>query len=658
MSILYPLALLSLLSIILLIIIYLIKPNYQNKFISSTFIWKLSLKYKRRKLPTSKLRNILLIICQILILALCSLLCAYPVIKYEAGTNDYESILVLDSSASMRTKSSLGVTRYDRAVEEIKKEANSTFSKDGYVTVIIADSSPSILAQKVSKENQSDLFASLDELVDEEKCSYSTTIFDESISLCDTILEENPTANVFLYTDTEFSYVPKNVTIVQVRDDSEYNIAILNAYVQYVGNYYDIVVEVASYGKDKEVNVKLDVTGANAMNSDESGSPISFDPVAVECYDDVSSKIIYRSSDQNVEADGSVVIVDCNDSKSDKKIFSFSEITISIDADEEDSYVLDNVYSIYGGKKESIKILYSSTDPNPFVKGVLSTIRSIYSSSFDIDITVDNTQKPEIKNYDYYIFEHYVPETVPTDGICVLLDPITSNTSLLKKNYGFTITGQNSLISNEVYLESDTDDSLLNDMDVSTVSVTKYIKIENFTESEDEYKVLASIDRYPMLMYKNNGTSKVVVMAFSVHYSNIALRNEFPFFFNNLLNTFTPAITDKTEYNVGDKVSVSSRGNSLAINYNNTVIKESNFIVDTPGVCEITQVTDFGKELSDFIFVRTPKEESNIFSKEDSLKDPYYEDVKNELYDDLLFYFSLALMIFILLEYILKSREN
>ena len=69
-------------------------------------------------------------------------------------------------------------------------------------------------------------------------------------------------------------------------------------------------------------------------------------------------------------------------------------------------------------------------------------------------------------------------------------------------------------------------------------------------------------------------------------------------------------------------------------------------------------MTDFGKELSDFIFVRTPKEESNIFSKEDSLKDPYYEDVKNELYDDLLFYFSLALMIFILLEYILKSREN
>ena len=49
MSLLVPLGLLGLLGIIALIIIYIIKPNYQNKFISSTFIWKLSLKYKKKK---------------------------------------------------------------------------------------------------------------------------------------------------------------------------------------------------------------------------------------------------------------------------------------------------------------------------------------------------------------------------------------------------------------------------------------------------------------------------------------------------------------------------------------------------------------------------------------------------------------------------------
>ena len=67
MSWLTPIGFLGLLGLVALLIIYLIKPNYQQKFISSTFIWKLSLKYKKKKIPLSKLRNILIIICQILI---------------------------------------------------------------------------------------------------------------------------------------------------------------------------------------------------------------------------------------------------------------------------------------------------------------------------------------------------------------------------------------------------------------------------------------------------------------------------------------------------------------------------------------------------------------------------------------------------------------
>ena len=69
MRFLTPLGLLGLLGILVLIIIYIIKPNYQQKFVSSTYIWKLSLKYRKRRIPTSKLRDLLLILCQVLILA-------------------------------------------------------------------------------------------------------------------------------------------------------------------------------------------------------------------------------------------------------------------------------------------------------------------------------------------------------------------------------------------------------------------------------------------------------------------------------------------------------------------------------------------------------------------------------------------------------------
>ena len=54
-----PIGFLGLIGLIVLIIIYIIKPNYQNKVISSTFIWRLSLKYRKKRLPINKLQNIL-----------------------------------------------------------------------------------------------------------------------------------------------------------------------------------------------------------------------------------------------------------------------------------------------------------------------------------------------------------------------------------------------------------------------------------------------------------------------------------------------------------------------------------------------------------------------------------------------------------------------
>ena len=65
-----PIGFLGLSGIIALIIIYIIKPNYQKKMVSSTFVWKLSLKYKKKRLPISRLNNVLIFLCQLLILTI------------------------------------------------------------------------------------------------------------------------------------------------------------------------------------------------------------------------------------------------------------------------------------------------------------------------------------------------------------------------------------------------------------------------------------------------------------------------------------------------------------------------------------------------------------------------------------------------------------
>ena len=117
MRFLVPLGLLGLLGIVALIIIYIIKPNFQQKLISSTFIWRLSLKFKKRKIPISRLRNILLVICQILIVVTASLILAQTVVMLKEQLENPESVIIIDSSASMRTGSD-DISRYERAVNE------------------------------------------------------------------------------------------------------------------------------------------------------------------------------------------------------------------------------------------------------------------------------------------------------------------------------------------------------------------------------------------------------------------------------------------------------------------------------------------------------------------------------------------------------------
>ena len=104
MSWLTPLGFLGFIGLIILLIIYIIKPNYQHKYISSTFVWKLSLKYRKKKVPLSKLRNILLIICQVLIISLCAAILAQPFINGEDANAGKEKVIILDASAGMRAE--------------------------------------------------------------------------------------------------------------------------------------------------------------------------------------------------------------------------------------------------------------------------------------------------------------------------------------------------------------------------------------------------------------------------------------------------------------------------------------------------------------------------------------------------------------------------
>ena len=139
MSWLTPLGFLGLIGLIVLILIYIIKPNYQNKIISSTFVWKLSLKYRKKKIPLSKLRNIIIFICQVLILTAAAFVLTQPFIDDGAEAKDGEVILIIDASASMQSSVN-DVTRFERATDAALADARVAVENGYNVSLILAGS--------------------------------------------------------------------------------------------------------------------------------------------------------------------------------------------------------------------------------------------------------------------------------------------------------------------------------------------------------------------------------------------------------------------------------------------------------------------------------------------------------------------------------------
>ena len=205
-GLLVPLGLLALLTIPVLILIYIIRPNYQVKHLSSTYVWQLSLKYKKRRIPINKLRNLLIFLCQLLILTAISLIIARPALVYDKNVERSDVIAIIDSSASMYTKTE-GETRFHRAVGYVEDLAEDTLQNGGAVSVILADDDPKYLASRLDATNRTMLMETLAALEDETACSYGKADIEAALRLSETILAENPTAKVYIYTDTSYERI-------------------------------------------------------------------------------------------------------------------------------------------------------------------------------------------------------------------------------------------------------------------------------------------------------------------------------------------------------------------------------------------------------------------------------------------------------------------
>lgn len=629
-----PLGFLGLLGLVALIIIYLIKPNFQKKAVSSTYIWKLSLKLKRKKNPINRFRDILLLVCQILAICCFTFVMAQPFLTAYRPEKGSQKIVVIDASASMRAGYE-GETRFERAVKDVRSLAERVTAKEnGEISVILAGEKAETLALRTTQKTLPDLTSALDAMLDvsgaaspEDNCGFGAADLEGAMSLAEGILERTPQAEVVFYTAK--TYLNKgNVEVINVAEADEYNVAILDCRAVLVENYYSFEVDVASYGRDSDVQVNCEVYGVNGA----SGAVAKYSLKAWLNGDETQTLSF------NAETTGG------------ESVFSYERVYVSVA--ENDSFDYDDSFYIYGGTKEKIKILYASSIPNKFFRGSIVALRDALRARWDIEykeVDTNNNKNVPTKGYDFYIYECTTPKTMPNDGVVLFVAPRSMP-------QGSGVDVDNHVRTGNFSLKIVGDHPITKGINAESVFVSK---ISGITVNDD-YEILLTCFKEPALAVKNEPTSKIAVMAFELQNSDLSLLTTFPKLFFQTFGYFFPYTVKDYNFEVGEKVTVNARAPELKVTGNGVDLTLTELPAELTlsyyGTYSFMQTLFTGKTVTENVYVKIPNAESNFTAEVEELLNPHVEG-SAELADyDLILWLAAALVILLLAEWEINSR--
>ena len=401
------------------------------------------------------------------------------------------------------------------------------------------------------------------------------------------------------------------------------------------------------------MNLRLSVYGANATDVNPDGETYKFD-TDIDLDNDVTKRVVFINEQPEslaVDDNTSYYII-----SEMERIFSYESAHIDIEV--EDCFMEDNTFDIYGGTRENIKVLYASNKANSFFNGVLFVLRDALKDKYHLDLTEIKEKDADIpyKGYDFYIYEHeMMPDVTPNDGVVLYADPQKDVAST-----GFKVYGYNDLdkVSFPFTVENE-EHPLLKNIVVDNITASRYTEL---AELDRTYEILTTLNSRPTIIYRNDENYKIVAMLFSLHYSNLALLKEFPIFMVNMFNHFLPSTVDGNSFEVNDDVVINSRSEEVRVTgYDDTItINEfpSTISLSLPGTYTIEQTTYFGKNITEKIYAKIPKDESNIFKEIDTISNPIAVVDQYDYINDWIFYISIALCGLIFLEWLLKGNET
>lgn len=648
-----PLGLLGLLGILVLIVIYIIKPRYQQKIVPSTALWRLYLKRHKKKIPIQPIKGLVIFLLQALAIAMLALIMSEPkAFSEEFVVDQSEKIVILDGSASMRarfTNVENAETRFERAIREIRLHIDEwLMDDDGTLSVILAGDEAEYLIGDATKEEYSEIVDALDGAA----CSIGVGDLKGALEMAQERLSANPAAKVILYTGTDLGNLGSAVTVRNLANiENEWNIGVLDCTVSIEENEYVFNVEVGAFGRvSEERTLTMEIKGAN--NGDTTRDlpalkvPVTFD-VNSDSFDYSDTKTLkLKATDLEIGGNEEWFF-----SSFDEVKFGFEELRDSISE--------DDFLTVFGGQRDEVKVQYYSSKPNIFyylgflyLRDPMAKTRNIlYEQAY-------STDEIKTKGYDFYIFEHTLPEEIkvgagPKDGVLILSDPDDLSA------YSITL-GEKVSLGGIKNFESSAAHPILRYLNFSEMGVTAYRKIVSFDES---FEPILFCNGDPVMLVKHTDTERIVVMPFSLNLSTLPSSSAMTTLIYNLIQYFLPLTVDGYLFDPGDTVNVNCKGATLEMERPSG---KAEILTDFPkqprldelGTYTFTTKYGFEKEAEvRKIFVHMPSAESGLFRSAAMEIKLNSIEIWEELGTDIFLYFAIALLVFATVEWCLQFRD-
>jgi len=505
MSFLTPLAFLTALLAVPILLLYMLRLRRREQVVSSNFLWQQILQDREANTPWQRLRRNLLLLLQLLLLLLLVIALARPV-QIVPTISAQKTVILLDASGSMNATDLPGErSRFAEAQQQALNILSESGSQDQIALIRVASTAEPLL-------NYTNDLPALREAIAAAEPGQGRGDWETALTLAAAGAAGAESFRIILITDggvETTAELPENIPqplVIPIGEAAD-NLAITALATDTLpGQEPQLFVQVRNYGEvPAEAAVLIRLDGE-----------------------------IWESNTQVINGNSQRSFVFQIDRE-----FETVQAELVLDDDVADYLVLDNVAYAIASENQTRRLLLLSAERSTFVEQVLRSLPGVQVFQGD----TNRTTLPE-QPYDVYVFNGWLPDELPDADMLIINPPRDS--SLFALGDPIESVGEIRV--------ADRMHPLAAFLNVSAVNLLRYRPVSSASWAQP----ILQTDSGAVLLAGEIGTQQIALLPFDLRESDLPLQVAWPIFVANSLDWFAPpSLLTQTEYRIGESVTVS-----------------------------------------------------------------------------------------------------